>query len=179
MAAHAIGEGARALSEGTSYEPKPLILHWAGSSPETLQIGGCLAPGGRGEASAHRQGQAGTETNISSGRRPLLARAQTFPKVPALPPDQVTNQKGPKCHGERSRSPRQKTKPKVATEPIAQTEGSQSGLPKTKDPSSGSKHGKAKATCAKVPPDLQVCCTNTQPRHWRKPFTRRTWDSQH
>ena len=43
MAAHAIGEGARALSEGTSYEPKPQILHWAGSNPGALQIGGCLA----------------------------------------------------------------------------------------------------------------------------------------
>ena len=154
MAAHAIGEGARALSEGTIYEPKPLILHWAGSSQEILQIGGCLAPEGRGEAPVYRQGQAGTETNTSSVRHPLLARALTFPKVQAFPSDQVTNQKGPKCHGERSRSPRQKTKPNVATEPIAQTEGSQSGPPKTKDPSSGSKAGKAKAIFAKVPPKL-------------------------
>lgn len=151
MAAHVIGEGAGAFSEGTSYEPKPQFLHWASSNPETLQIGGCLAPDGRGEAAAHRQAQAGTETMFSSVRRPLFARAFIFPKVPAFPPDQVINQKGPKCHGERSRSPRQKTKPKAATEPIAQTEGSQSGPPKTKDPSSGSKLGKTKANFAKVP----------------------------
>ena len=123
MAARASGEGARAFSEGTSYEPKPQILHWAGSSPETLQIGGCPAVDGRGEAPAHRQGQAGTETNTSSVRHPPFARALTFPKVLAFPLDQVTNQQEPKCHGERSRSPRQKTKPKAATEPIAQTEG--------------------------------------------------------
>ena len=57
-----MGKGAGAFSEGTSYEPKPFILHWAGSSPEMLQIGGCLAPDGRGEAPVYRQGQAGTET---------------------------------------------------------------------------------------------------------------------
>ena len=84
MAAHVIGEGAGAFSEGTSYEPKPPILHWASSNPETLQIGGCLAPDGRGEAPAHRQVPAGTETNTSSVRRPSLARALTFP-VPARP----------------------------------------------------------------------------------------------
>ena len=38
MVAHAIGEGTRALSEGTSYEQKPLVLHCMGSSPEALQI---------------------------------------------------------------------------------------------------------------------------------------------
>ena len=54
MAAHAIGEEARALSEGTSYEPKPPILHWAGSNPGTLQIGGCPAADGRGEAEAQK-----------------------------------------------------------------------------------------------------------------------------
>ena len=50
MVAHAIGEGAKDLSEGTSYEPKPPMLEldtqWANVFPETLHIGSGTAPGG-------------------------------------------------------------------------------------------------------------------------------------
>ena len=150
MVAHAIGEGTRALSEGTSYEQKPLVLHCMGSSPEALQIGSCLAPEKRGEAPTNCRGQSGTETNTDSFRRPLPARALSFPKVPASPPDQVTIQKGPTCQGERSRSPRQKAKPKGAVEQTIQMEGSKSAPPQTKDPSSGSRPGKAEASFLKV-----------------------------
>ena len=76
MAAHGIAEGARALSEGTSYEPKPPVLHWMGSSPEALQNGSCLAPEERGDAPTNCRGQSGTETNTVSVRRPLPARAE-------------------------------------------------------------------------------------------------------
>ena len=50
MAAHAIREGARALAEGTSYEPKPpmfeLDTQWANAFPETLHIGSGTMPDG-------------------------------------------------------------------------------------------------------------------------------------
>ena len=74
MAAHAIGERARAFSEGTSYEPKPpmfeLDIQWANAFPETLHIGSGSAPGGHPKAENTREGQAGTQTNTVSVRRP-------------------------------------------------------------------------------------------------------------
>ena len=74
MASHAIGEGARALSEGTSYEPKPLMFEldtqWANAFPETLHIWSGTAPDGHAQASNIREVQAGTETNTVSVRHP-------------------------------------------------------------------------------------------------------------
>ena len=90
MAAHAIGEGARAFSEGTNYEPKPpmfeLDIQWANTFPEALHIGSGIAPGGHPQAENTREGQAGTETNTVSVRRPSdvsVKRPNTvFPAVP-------------------------------------------------------------------------------------------------
>ena len=74
MAVHAIGEGGRAFSEGTSYGPKPpmfeLDTQWANAFPETLHIGSGSAPGGHPQAETTREGQAGTETNTVSVARP-------------------------------------------------------------------------------------------------------------
>ena len=100
MVAHAIGEGARAFSEGTSYESKPPILQWAASNPETLQIRGCTADGSI-DPEALRPAQSGTETNISSVRRPPPARAPTFPKSATVPP-------GSNHESKRSKVPRRK-----------------------------------------------------------------------
>ena len=74
MAGHAIGEGARALSERTSYEPKSpmfeLDTQLANAFPETLHIGSGTSPGGHPQVENTREGQAGTETNTVSVRRP-------------------------------------------------------------------------------------------------------------
>ena len=84
IAAHAIGEGARALTEGTSYEPKPPILFWAAPSPETLQIGGCVPDGflDRGAfGGIHSSSLAGTQTVALSANLIVPPRAPTYPKV--------------------------------------------------------------------------------------------------
>ena len=73
-AAHAIPEAARALAEGTSYEPKPpmfeLDIQRAGAFPETLHIANRIVPEGQAPILATREVQLGPETNTASSRRP-------------------------------------------------------------------------------------------------------------
>ena len=106
--------------------------------------------------------QAQKLTLLQSGALPLQD-ALLFQRCHCFVQDQVINPQEPRSHGERSRSPRQKAKPKASTEPSAQTEELRSFPPKQRTKATEASMEKPKPILLKSHQSFQACCTNIQP----------------